>query len=139
MSNFPKDRLVPISARLTAAALAEAGLEIAFKPFSVPDPDGGDALAFDRPLIAEGIEWPANSIADLIGRALHFPINPEDGYIDASVYFADVHNPVDITTLRFDAGPEGGIIVTITSRWLMAFEGTGFDDFDVTFTVPIER
>lgn len=49
----------------------------------------------------ERVELPATGPAGLAGRTLTFPLNPEDGFIDASVYLMSTHFPVDVTAIRF--------------------------------------
>jgi hypothetical protein len=36
-------------------------------------------------------------------RSHRFPINPQDGYIDGSVYLLHPHVPLDVTELSFGA------------------------------------
>lgn len=49
----------------------------------------------------EFIELPVRDWREIFGRTFRFPINPEPGYIDGSVYIGNVHNPVDVTQIRF--------------------------------------
>jgi hypothetical protein len=38
---------------------------------------------------------------ELSGKSFAFPVNPADGYVDGSVYFAELHHYVDLISLRF--------------------------------------
>lgn len=73
----------------------------------------------------------------LQGKVFDFPVNPDDGYVDGSIYFAGAHNPVDITRIEFGQIIDGQVLLTINSSWVLSFEATGFDDFDFTFSVPV--
>ena len=46
-------------------------------------------------------------------RHYHFPINPEEGYIDGSVYLQNQHVPVDVTDLIFGTFTSQGLPVQI--------------------------
>ena len=47
------------------------------------------------------IALPIRDWRDLAGREFKFPVNPEPGYIDGSIYLENVHNPADVTAIRF--------------------------------------
>jgi len=139
MSEFPVARLKPSFAKLFMGNLNQPALEIHFEPFSVQDQFEGEILsdAFDRPLMANFIALPSVDVAELSGWCFEFPLNPDDGYIDASVYFRERHNPVDISRLEFAKDADGQITLTVASRWLMTLEGSASNDFDYMFTVPM--
>ena len=75
----------------------------------------------------EFIEMPVDDWRDLAGREFTFPTNPEPGYIDASLYLGHVHNPVDVTRIRF-AHPTGNV-------WPVAIDMV----VDFTYEGPQER
>ena len=136
MSTFPTSELQPLQACLFTGGFGDICLEVEFSPFDLmlTNSEGSTSLRFDTALRADGIELPSLDPNVLAGQVFEFPVNPEQGFIDASVYFANVHNPVDITRLVF-----GERTVSITSRWLMSFEGTGYDDFDFEFSVKFTQ
>jgi hypothetical protein len=43
------------------------------------------------------------SFEELGGKTFKFLVNPEDGYIDGSVYLESTHNPIDVTLISFGA------------------------------------
>ncbi len=109
--------------------------EIFFEPLRLSE--GTEAqLIFDGAVRAESV--PLDCDADGLSGTRHiFPLNPAPGYIDASVYFTDTHNPVDISELAFTTSGQGELLATVTSRWVMEYEATGFSDFDYRFTLPV--
>jgi hypothetical protein len=52
------------------------------------------------------IELPAEDLAALSERTFAFPVNPEEGYIDGSVYLLATHAPVEV--VRIDFGQASG-------------------------------
>ena len=139
MKEFPISKLQPLKATLFEGALGEPFIEVFFAQFSIPDPtgEGDELLEFNTSLRADFIKLPTIEPSELQNQSFDFPTNPEDGYIDASVYFAHVHNPVDITRIEFGKLKDGQLLLEITSRWVLSFEGPDFDDFDYTFSVPL--
>jgi hypothetical protein len=135
--DFPATNLKPQSAKLSSDNSSRLSIEVIFAHFSVVDPTDavGAQLAFDAPLRADFTQLLATDLTKLQNRIIDFPTNPEDWFIDASLYFSNVHNPIDITRIEFGSVVSGGILLTVTSHWLMSFEGTGFKDFDYKFTV----
>lgn len=141
MQTFPAHALRARTARLTGQG-NDWSLEIDFAPFTItlePEAPEGQPreLAFAYPFRGDGIELGTDDPASLIGRRLEFPANPEDGYIDGSVYFHGCHTPVDVTRLDFAPDGAGGVMLGVESRWLMSVEGTGFADFSHSFKVPL--
>lgn len=69
---------------------------------------------------------------NLLVETFTFPVNPEDGYIDGSVYFFAAHSPVDITEIKFGESTNGKLPMTLESSWVLEFELTGFKNFHTT-------
>lgn len=141
MKEFPVSRLKPRFATLFIGNLDKPAIEVHFEPFTVQDQFEGQTVLddFDQPLRADFIELPTANVDELLGQVFEFPINPSEGYIDASLYFRHAHNPIDISRLEFEKGAYGQLNMTVASRWLMTFEGTAPNDFDYRFTVPIKN
>jgi hypothetical protein len=140
MAVFPVSSIQPERARISKGPLSGYALEVDFSPlFVCAEGADADPLEFKTSLRADFIDLPTVELAELQNRTFDFPCNPEEGYIDASVYFMDVHNPVDITSLRFGELTDGALVLTVVSRWILSFEGTGFEDFDLTFSVPLRQ
>ncbi|WOT04387.1 hypothetical protein [Shewanella youngdeokensis] len=85
----------------------------------------------------DSINIPAD-ISALAGKTFTFPVNPEDGYIDGSVYFFAAHNPVDVTKITFGECENGKLPVTFETNWVLEFEMTGFENFNTTVVSSIE-
>ncbi|TOG55084.1 hypothetical protein CGI98_24375, partial [Vibrio parahaemolyticus] len=71
----------------------------------------------------DGINLPIEP-NELTGRTFTFPINPDDGYIDGSVYFFSAHSPVDITEIKFGESTNGKLPMILESSWVLEFELT---------------
>jgi hypothetical protein len=141
MAQFPVSSIRPLEAKLTAAGpFGKSSIEVGFAVFSLKpaEGDGSELLDFNTILRADFIDLPTTELSLLQNRTFEFPINPQDGYIDASIYFANVHNPVDVSKLAFGHLSDGRIRLTMVTKWIMTYEGTGFEDFDLTFSVPLD-
>ena len=138
--DFPKANLKPQYAKLNLNGSGNLSFEIIFESFSLPDPTDaiGENLEFNGALRADFAQLLANDLGEVQNRIIDFPKNPEDGFVDASLYFARVHNPVDITRIEFGSLTDREIMLTITSNWVMSFERTGFEDFDYDFSVMLK-
>ena len=55
-----------------------------------------------------------------------FPVNPNDGYIDGSIYFFGAHHPVDVTKIIFGEVSNNQLPISLETNWLLEFEGSGF-------------
>lgn len=139
MKKFPVSRIRPLQAKLDVGASGEPSLEVSFAPFTLTTSgnEGSEFLDFDSSLHADFINLPTTELSRLQNKTFDFPVNPEDGYIDASFYFANVHNPVDITKLVFGNFCNGKVKLTMVTNWIMTYESTGFEDFDLTFSVSL--
>jgi len=139
VARFPFSSIFPLQAKLTAGTMGKPSIEVIFAPFTITTSvdEGSELLDFDTALRADFIDLPVTELSSLQNRTFDFPVNPEDGYIDASVFFSGAHNPVDITRLAFGNLIDGKVPLTIVSKWIMTYERTGFEDFDLTFSVPL--
>ncbi len=140
MTKFPVSSIHPTQAKLGVGGFGKPSIEVWFTPFTLAasEDEGAEILDFDGTLRADFIALPTTDLVLLQNKSFDFPINPKDGYIDASIYFSHVHNPVDITKLEFGNLTDGKVPLTITSKWIMTYEGTGFEDFDLTFSVSLD-
>ncbi len=59
----------------------------------------------------------------LSGKTFSFPKNPEEGYIDGSVYLSGVHNPVDATRIQFSNLKGSCLPVSLDLEFDFVFEG----------------
>jgi hypothetical protein len=72
------------------------------------------------------IQLNIKNLKELENRTFTFPLNPEIGYIDGSIYLFDVHNIVDATCLIFGEFKNQKIPLKINSRIDFELEGTGY-------------
>lgn len=71
------------------------------------------------------IELP-DPLQNYIGKTIQFPLNPNDGYIDGSVYLKNVHNPVDVTEIKFVKLENDFIELELTMKLDFEHEINGF-------------
>jgi len=69
------------------------------------------------------ISLPVSDWRDLGGREFAFPVNPEPGYIDGSLYLGNVHNPADTTLIRFGRFNESTLPARLEIRVDFTYEG----------------
>ncbi|SBS27030.1 hypothetical protein MSP8887_00522 [Marinomonas spartinae] len=81
------------------------------------------------------------SFSDLQNKEFEFPINPEDGYIDGSVYLDSQHIPVDVTKISFCSFDGDNIKAKIFG--IVLFDNCGYKDpnqeFDLETTLRFEN
>ena len=86
----------------------------------------------------EFICLPISAAGDLSNRTFRFPVNPEPGYVDGSIYLIDEHHPADLTELAFGRLSGG----TIEAWFGVDVDfggpgGAGFRNRRFQFTVPV--
>ena len=126
MRPFPTDLLRPQTGTLSGPA-SDASVTIPLAPFEFD----GDLTEEDGPVETEirldGLRLPSTDPADLAGRRFEFPLNPEDGYVDGSVYVEHAHHPVDVSVVEF--GERRGDRLAATFEVVLAFEYEGLGDY----------
>ncbi|MEV4000623.1 hypothetical protein [Actinomadura sp. NPDC049753] len=65
------------------------------------------------------ISLPAADLSELSGRMFTFPVNPEERYIDGSIYMVATHNPVDITRIEFGPATHDEISATLHAELIL--------------------
>ncbi|MEU4828796.1 hypothetical protein AB0H37_43735 [Actinomadura sp. NPDC023710] len=65
------------------------------------------------------ISLPAEDLSELSGRTFTFRVNPEEGYIDGSIYMVATHNPVDITRIEFGQATNEEIPATLHAELIL--------------------
>ncbi|MDV2963131.1 hypothetical protein RU080_15445 [Shewanella algae] len=128
MENFPIEKLKYTSATISGVD-GDVSLEIGIEPFELSL--DGYSEKIETVISIDGINFPTK-LSELAGRTFTFPVNPEDGYIDGSVYFFAAHSPVDITEITFGESTNGKLPMTLESSWVLEFELTGFKNFNTT-------
>ncbi|MBO9881000.1 hypothetical protein [Xanthomonas sp. D-109] len=119
MSTFSPSLLQPRHAILSGQP-EDAALEILLRPFLLD----GDIV--DTAIRLDGIALPSLRLGALAGQRFDFPRNPQDGYIDGSLYLAGAHHPVDVDTLTFHLSRDGQL--TLVAKGIYAFDVEGLDD-----------
>ncbi|MEO3414462.1 hypothetical protein AAFO92_07395 [Roseovarius sp. CAU 1744] len=139
VTKFPVSKIRPLQAKLALGASGKPSIEVSFAPFTLTtsEKEGSELLDFNTTLQADFINLPTTELSRLQNKTFDFPANPKDGYIDASFYFSNVHNPVDITKFVFGDFCDGKVPLTMVTKWVMTYENTGFEDFDLTFSVSL--
>ncbi|WP_059414797.1 GatB/YqeY domain-containing protein [Cupriavidus basilensis] len=123
MPVFPVALLQPLVAHLTPSSIRAHGADLLIE--LAPFPLGGAQVR--TALRLDGVSLPSLSLARLAGRRLRFPLNPEPGYIDGSLYLDGRHHAVDVGALRFGELDPQGLDVEIEGR-IHFDDGAGFDD-----------
>jgi hypothetical protein len=94
-----------------------ASIEILLKPFLWKD------TLVDTSIRLDGIDLPSLHLSELAGKQFNFPLNPEDGAIDGSIYLDNAHHPVDVSSLSFIRSRDEGLNVVIKGVYVFEFEG----------------
>jgi len=114
--DFPSELLVAES----GAILGKSGdycIIISLRSFTYENESIEDELVIEHlPFVAE---TPRN----LSGQEFSFPPNPEDGYIESSIYMWGVHNPIDVLRIKFGNVEDGWIEATFDMRFVFEYEG----------------
>lgn len=73
----------------------------------------------------DGIQLP-ESLSSCIGKTIEFPINPNEGYIDGSIYLRNCHNPVDVTEIKFLKLENQKLTLEMKMNFDFEYENIGF-------------
>ncbi len=138
MKKFPIENIFFGESNLYISG-GEAAIHISIKPFFMVDYDGFNELV-ETCIDINGVylENGDCNYEALEGAEFIFPVNPECGYLDVSIYLCDAHNPIDITRITFGKIVDGKIKATIKSLWMMEFERTGFENFKYDFEIYLK-
>ncbi|WP_299623405.1 hypothetical protein [Pelagibius sp.] len=69
------------------------------------------------------IRFEVRSLDELSGKRFVFPTNPEDGYIDGSIYLGHAHNPADATEIAFGPLGKASVETTLKIQFDFTYEG----------------
>lgn len=107
---FPVERWQPLRAlgELFCGPCGRASLTIELAPYEL----NGEEV--DSPLRLDQIDLPVDELFELAGRTFEFPLNPEEGFIDGSVYLRTRHHTVDVLQLAFGAEEAGELPLKVT-------------------------
>jgi hypothetical protein len=131
MRNFPVNLLVARMATLGGSA-ENVWLEVSLMPFTL------DGELIETKILLEHISLTTAELSELQEKQFRFPVNPEDGYIDGSVYIQHAHHPLDVTLLSFGALESSGLPVHIKGRLELEVEGLhDYASIDVSIQTQI--
>jgi hypothetical protein len=130
LETFPKESLVPSQASIRRGRFG-FDIRIDLQPFTLDDEKIETAFCLD------GARLPADTRA-WARQTFTFPRNPTDGYIDGSVYIRHVHNPAEVTSIRFGELTGDTITAEFSIQIIFEFEVTGFQNTDVKISVPLK-
>ena len=82
------------------------------------------------------IELP-ETLSNYIEKIVSFPVNPNNGYIDGSVYLKNVHNPVDVPEIKFLKFENEFIELEITMKFNFEYEAIGLKNETITSVVKL--
>lgn len=109
-------------------------IEIPLEPFAF---DGETQQTSVR---TDFIRFPVSSWRQLAHREFRFPVNPEEGYIDGSIYLGHAHNPADVTRIAFGDLRKNVLPATLDITFDFTFEGGASElgVFSVSWPVELE-
>jgi hypothetical protein len=79
-----------------------------------------------------------NDLSKCIGKTVVFSKNPNQGYIDGSVYLAERHNPVDVYEIKFINFEKNKLNVEMNMFFDFEFEGTGLKNENLIQKITIK-
>jgi len=82
------------------------------------------------------IELP-ETLPGYIGKTVSFPVNPNEGYIDGSVYLRNAHNPVDVPEIKFLKLENDVIELELTMKFDFEYESIGFKNETIKSVVKL--
>jgi hypothetical protein len=80
-----------------------------------------------------------NDLSKCIGKTIVFPINPNQGYIEGSIYLSERHNPVNVSEINFISFEKNKLNVEISMFFDFEFEGTGLKNETITKKIKIKQ
>lgn len=132
---FPVERLIVEKAEFESSdALLSIRIDLqAFEYF-----DGEKADTEETSVVLDRIDLNGSGAAALSGTTKTFPVNPEDGYIDGSIYIQSAHHPVDVHEIAFGEIAGDSLKARFSAKIVLSFEGLGdYDDTPWTFDLLI--
>ncbi len=95
-----------------------SSITIPIKPFRL------DSERVETSVRLDSINLPA-TWEEMEGQTFDFPVNPDDGYIDGSIYLRSAHSPVNVTRIKFGVRKDDLVEATLTMEFDFDFEGVG--------------
>lgn len=79
----------------------------------------------------------SETLHNYIGNTVSFPTNPNDGYIDCSVYLRNAHNPVNVTEFKFLSLGKDILELELTMKFDFEYESIGFKNETIKSVVKL--
>lgn len=119
MTEFPHHLLTATSAHCQprSGPAQQAAITIVLRPFML------EGQPVDTSIRLDGIALDMQDPRSHAQRSHRFPVNPQDGYIDGSIYLLHRHVPLDVTELTFGAPGECTLPMRLTGT--LAFSAAG--------------
>lgn len=124
MTPFPTTLLVTDIGQFGPSLSGGCFIRVPIQPFAL------NGQNFQTSLRLDDILLPSHNLTCLSKTEVVFPVNPELGYIDGSMYLDGAHHPVDVRHMKFGLAEGRTISTHITSDIDFGFEG--FADFAKT-------
>ena len=134
MHIFPTQIIKFVEAILSGES-GDVSIEIRILPFELTI--DGYSESVDTSIRLDGIDIPSEP-SELQENSYTFPINPNAGYIDGSIYFMAAHNPVDVSKIEFGRVENGKLPIKLQSYWVLEFEKTGYRNTEIEIQTEIE-
>ena len=128
--DFPVEKLVLSKGTIQPYLWSFDPLKIYYKIElnSAPIVISSDLEVFDKVIGGEFLELDVRNFHELVRRKFSFPDNPEDGFIDAAIYYQNVHHPVYIRSISFQQILNNQIKARIEFQIQFEYEGSTFRD-----------
>lgn len=131
MKHFPLDLLRARHAVISGEP-GDASIEVLLRPFLWND------QLIDTSIRLDGIDLPTVILGQLVDKTFQFPLNPNEGAIDGTIYLENRHHPVDVSRITFNRSRQDGATVVIKGTYVFEFEGLGdYDNTSFTFGVSV--
>jgi hypothetical protein len=108
-------------------------IDIPLEPFAF------DGRTQETAVRTDFIRFPVRDWRQLPNREFTFPVNPEEGYIDGSIYLGRAHNPADVTRIAFGS-LDGDILaarVNISFDFTLEGGASELGVFSVNWPLPL--
>ena len=122
------DEVVPAEGALTARIFENEniGLDptlffdilIPLQPFQFKGEDVSTSVSLEFIQLSIVADW-----REIAGQSYDFPVDPEEGCIDGSLYLEDAHNPADATRIAFGTIESGRISCRVEITFDFTCEG----------------
>lgn len=93
-------------------------IEIALSPFHFEGEEEQTSVILSFIKLQGVADW-----RSIEGKTFQFPVNPEEGYIDGSIYLGHTHVPADVTSISFGAIESGSVTCRLKIQFDFSYAG----------------